>query len=260
MTESCTSDVSIKESRTLSRQPVRVGCAGWNVPRQVAGHFVSRGSHLERYSQAFNSCEINSSFYRPHKKETWGRWASSVPAEFRFAVKAPKTITHEARLNCSSGVLSAFLDQINCLGEKLGPVLIQLPPSLEFDHARARRFLSLLRGSFSGDVVCEPRHASWFEDRGDNLLKEFRVARAAADPACVPASTRPGGLATLAYFRLHGSPRRYFSAYSGDYLNILAAQLASLGAGARAWCIFDNTASGSAVQNAFELTAKLSKL
>jgi uncharacterized protein YecE (DUF72 family) len=214
---------------------------------------------LERYSQSFNSCEINSSFYRPHKKETWERWARSVPAEFRFSVKAPKIITHEAKLNCSSEVLSAFLEQINYLGEKLGPVLIQLPPSLEFDQVRARKFLSFLRKNFSGDVVCEPRHASWFEEPGDILLEEFRIARAAADPACVPASTRPGGLGSLAYFRLHGSPRRYFSAYSGHYLNELAAQLANLSA-AHAWCIFDNTASGFAVQNALELTAKLRKL
>ncbi len=260
MTESRTCDVSLEESHTSLRQLVRVGCAGWNIPQQVAAHFASRGSHLERYSQGFNCCEINSSFYRPHKKETWERWASSVPAEFRFSVKAPKTITHEARLTCSSEVLSAFLDQIKCLGEKLGPVLIQLPPSLELDHARARLFLSLLRGRFSGDVVWEPRHASWFEDQSNDLLKEFHIARVAADPACVPASGRPGGLATLAYFRLHGSPRRYFSAYSGDYLNVLAAQLASLAAGARVWCVFDNTASGSAAENALELTAKLREL
>ena len=102
--------------------------------------------------------------------------------------------------------------------------------------------------------------ASWFEDEGDNLLKEFQIARVAADPACVPASTRPGGLASLAYFRLHGSPRRYFSAYSGDYLHMLAAQLASLGARARVWCIFDNTAFGAAIPNALELAAKLRKL
>ena len=66
------------------------------------------------------ACEINSSFYRPHKKETWERWARSVPAEFRFSVKAPRTITHEAKLNCSSEVLSAFLEQIEFLREKLG--------------------------------------------------------------------------------------------------------------------------------------------
>jgi len=260
MTEARARDVSIENSHVLSRQPVRVGCAGWNIPQQVAAHFGYKGSHLERYSRGFNCCEINSSFYRPHKKETWERWASSVPAEFRFSVKAPKTITHDLRLNCSSDVLSAFLEQINCLGDKLGPLLIQLPPSLECDYARARKFLSLLRGKFSGDVVLEPRHASWFEEQGDSLLKEFHIARVAADPACIPASTGPGGLDSLVYFRLHGSPRRYFSAYSDEYLNILAAQLASVVAGARAWCIFDNTASGSAVQNAFELTAKLRKL
>jgi uncharacterized protein YecE (DUF72 family) len=257
MTGSCTSDVSIKESRTSSRQPVRVGCAGWNIPRQATGHFVSRGSHLERYSQSFNSCEINSSFYRPHKKETWERWARTVPAGFRFSVKAPRTITHDAKLNCSSEILSAFLEQIKCLREKLGPVLIQLPPSLEFNHARARKFLSLLRGRFSGDVVWEPRHASWFGDQGDNLLKEFHIARVSADPACVPAAARPGGLASLAYFRLHGSPRRYFSPYSSDSLNRLVGQLASLDASARVWCIFDNTALGAAIPNALELAAML---
>ena len=168
-----------------------------------------------------------------------------MPAGFRFSVKAPRTITHEAKLNCSSEVLSAFLEQIEFLREKLGPVLIQLPPSLGFDHARVRKFLSLLRGSFSGDVVWEPRHASWFEDQSNNLLKEFHIARVAADPACVPASARPGGLASLAYFRLHGSPRRYFSAYSSDSLNMLVAQLAVLGEGARFGFFLENPPLGA---------------
>jgi uncharacterized protein YecE (DUF72 family) len=259
MRESRTGGVRMK---TLMRwrEPVRVGCAGWNIPQHVAAHFGPSGSHLQRYSQGFSCCEINSSFYRPHKKETWERWANSVPCGFRFSVKAPKTITHEAKLNCSSELLSVFLEQLNYLGERLGPVLFQLPPSLEFDQAGARKFLSLLRKDFRGDVVWEPRHASWFEDRCDNLLKEFHIARVAADPGCVPASTRPGGLGSLVYFRLHGSPRRYFSAYSSHYLNELAAQLTNLAIVGRAWCIFDNTASGYAVQNAFELMGKLRRL
>jgi len=211
---------------------------------------------LERYSRTFNSCEINSSFYRPHQKKTWERWASSVPAEFRFSVKAPRTITHEAKLNCNSGVLSAFLQQVAFLHDKLGPVLIQLPPSLEFDSPRASRFLSMLRENYSGDVVCEPRHHSWF-DRVDDLLKDYQIARVAADPACVPAAGLPGGLASLAYFRLHGSPRRYYSAYSVDFLTRLSAQLVNLATRARVWCIFDNTASGSAIQNALGLNTKL---
>jgi uncharacterized protein YecE (DUF72 family) len=259
MTESYARDVSIEESHISSRDRVRIGCAGWGIPRQAAAHFVSGGNHLERYSQVFNSCEINSSFYRAHKKETWERWAKAVPAEFRFSVKAPRVITHEAKLNCSPEALSAFLGQIQFLHEKLGPVLIQLPPSLEFDYARVSKFLSLLRQSYSGDVVWEPRHGNWFDQRADDLLKDFHIARVAADPSCVPAASRPGGVTSIAYFRLHGSPRRYFSAYSGDFLNRLTAQLARLVAKARVWCIFDNTASGSAIENALELTAKLSE-
>jgi uncharacterized protein YecE (DUF72 family) len=180
-----------------------------------------------------------------------------VPAKFRFSVKAPKTITHDARLNCGSEVLSEFLQQIKFLGDKLGPVLIQLPPSLEFDRARAGQFLTLLRQKYAGDVVWEPRHKSWFSNRVNDLLKEFHVARVAADPACGPTARRPGGLASLAYFRLHGSPRRYYSAYSDDFVDALSAQVTALALSARVWCVFDNTASGAATQNAVALTAKL---
>jgi uncharacterized protein YecE (DUF72 family) len=249
--------VAIEERPISSRSPARVGCAGWVIPSHAAALFPSLGTHLDRYAQVFNSCEINSSFYRSHKKETWERWARSVPAKFRFSVKAPKAITHDAKLNCGSELLSAFLEQIGFLGDKLGPVLVQLPPSLEFDRARAGQFLTLLRQEYAGDVVWEPRHKSWFSNRANDLLKEFHVTRVAADPACGPAAARPGGSAVLAYFRLHGSPRRYYSAYSNNFLDVLSAQMTSLALRAQVWCVFDNTASGAAVQNALALSAKL---
>jgi uncharacterized protein YecE (DUF72 family) len=247
----------IGNSDLFVRQPIRIGCAGWSLPRDAVANLISSGSHLERYSLLFNSCEINSSFYRPHKNETWERWAKSVPDGFRFSVKAPKTITHETRLNCSSEVVLAFLRQISFLREKLGAVLFQLPPSLEFEYARSKRFLSLLRENYSGDVVWEPRHVSWFDDAVNDLLKSFQIARVAADPACVFAAASPGGFARVAYFRLHGSPRMYYSAYSGGFLSDLARQLGDLAARARVWCVFDNTASGFAIPNALELTANL---
>jgi uncharacterized protein YecE (DUF72 family) len=240
-----------------SPEPVRIGCAGWNIPRHSSALLGPGASHLERYSRRFNSCEINSSFYRPHRKKTWERWASSVPAGFRFSVKAPRTITREAKLGCDSGVLSAFFQQVAFLQDKLGPILIQLPPSLEFDSPRANSFLSMLRENYSGDVVWEPRHRSWFADRVDDLLKDYQIARVAADPACVPAAGQPGGLSSLAYLRLHGSPRRYYSAYSVDFLASLSEQLVNLATRARVWCIFDNTASGSAIQNALGLSTML---
>lgn len=259
MTKSCEGTGAINEDRLVSRRPIRIGCAGWNFPRENTGDIALGGSHLQRYSQVFNCCEINSSFYRPHKPQTWERWANSVPAEFRFSVKAPRTITHESRLNCSSKILLAFLQQTSYLWDKLGPLLFQLPPSLKFDYAPARSFLALLRDNYAGDVIWEPRHGSWFEDGADDLLKHFRIARAASDPACVPAAANPGGLGALAYFRLHGSPRIYYSAYTADFLSVLASTLENLGTSVSAWCIFDNTASGYAIQNALELSAKVQR-
>jgi uncharacterized protein YecE (DUF72 family) len=257
MTGSHKSDLDVNKGLTASRARVRVGCAGWNIPRPVNASFVSQGTHLERYAQTFNSCEINSSFYRPHKPATWARWAASVPAGFQFSVKAPKSITHEAKLNCSSEVLSAFLQQIELLREKLGPLLFQLPPTLEFDHSGASKFLRLLRRSFSGDVVWEPRHSSWFDKSANDLLKEHHIARVAADPGCVPAASDPGGLSSVLYFRLHGSPRRYYSAYSQPLLKKLSSKLVQLSIQSRVWCIFDNTAAGFAIQNALQLNHNL---
>jgi uncharacterized protein YecE (DUF72 family) len=240
-----------------SSAPIRIGTAGWTIPRLAAEHFSWDGSHLERYSRVFSCCEINSSFYRPHKIQTWERWARSVPEGFLFSVKAPKAITHEARLNCGRELLLPFLQQVGYLGEKRGPVLFQLPPSLEFESSVARRFVASLREHYSGEIVWEARHASWFEGGVDALLLEYKVARVAADPACVAAAGLPGGVAGLAYFRLHGSPRVYYSSYSDDYLTELAGRLVRLAAGASVWCVFDNTASGAAAENALALEGKV---
>lgn len=189
---------------------VRVGCAGWTIPRHASLAFPVGLNHLNRYSQVFNCCEINSSFYRPHKITTWQRWAASVPYEFRFSVKVPRTITHEAKLVGSSKLLLNFLDQIRHLNDKLGAILVQLPPSLEFNSEQATAFFSHLRRHYIEDVVCEPRHRSWFTDRADKTLRDFEIARVASDPACMPIASTPGGATALAYFRLHGSPRTYY--------------------------------------------------
>lgn len=236
---------------------LRIGCAGWSVARGSALAFATDGSHLQRYSRVLNACEINSSFYRPHKAETWQRWAQTVPEDFQFSVKTPKAITHEARLSCTPEVLESFLRQVGHLGPKLGPILIQLPPSLAFERRIAEGFLSLLRERFAGAVVWEPRHATWFSLDAASLLKDFNVARCAADPACVPEASVPGGAETMAYFRLHGSPRVYWSYYSDEFLRRLAERMQDLARRIPVWCIFDNTADGGALQNALALKSIL---
>jgi uncharacterized protein YecE (DUF72 family) len=238
----------------MSRSNFHIGCAGWAIRKEHTALFATSGSHLLRYAQRFNAAEINSSFYRPHRRSTYERWAAAVPDNFAFAVKAPKQITHGLRLAQTGAVLDVFLAEATGLGKKLGPVLFQLPPRLTFEPRLARRFFADLRARFEGSVVCEPRHADWFTAPADDLLKEFRVGRVAADPAVVPTAADPGGWRDLVYFRLHGSPRVYYSEYDVDRLERLAKQMTAEAKHDRAcWCIFDNTALGAATSNAFAL-------
>jgi uncharacterized protein YecE (DUF72 family) len=237
---------------------VRVGCAGWSLPRAEQARFVAAGSHLERYASRFDAVEINSSFHRPHRPATYERWSASVPSSFRFSVKLPKTITHGLRLRDAGELLAAFLAEAAGLGDKLGCLLVQLPPSLSLEPAVAADFFADLRACSSVPVACEPRHASWFDAEADDLLRELGVARVAADPARVPPAAEPGGWRGMSYYRLHGSPRMYYSAYPEEYLDALSSRIQADAAARRAvWCIFDNTTLGAATPNALDLRSRL---
>ena len=231
---------------------VHVATAGWTIPRAIAESFPAHGGGLERYAARFDAVEINTTFYRSHRAGTYARWSAATPADFRFAVKLPRSITHYARLVDAKPLMAAFRAEAVDLGEKLGPLLVQLPPSLAFDASVAGRFFGDLRGLWPETVVCEPRHASWFEAEADALLRAHRIGRVAADPAPHPAAGAPGGWEGFAYWRLHGSPRMYYSAYDQAALATLASTLQT-GAAQETWCVFDNTASGAAGANALSL-------
>ena len=235
-----------------------IGTAGWSIAAAHADAFPRERSALERYAERFSAVEINSSFHRPHRPETWARWAGSVPDDFKFAVKIPKTISHERKLFDCAEPLDLFLSQAGALGDKLAILLLQLPPKLAFEAELAAGFLDLLAERSAAAIVCEPRHPSWFEAQADELLQARRIARVAADPAIVPAAASPGGWKALAYRRLHGSPRIYRSAYGesrlDDYARAIETELA---AGRDSWCILDNTASSAATGDALGLAARL---
>jgi uncharacterized protein YecE (DUF72 family) len=232
----------------------RIGCAGWSIPKAHAAAFPSEGSTLERYAQVFDCVEVNSSFYRPHRPATWRRWADSVPARFRFAAKMPRAISHDCRLRACDGLVDGFLDQVGELGDKLGWLLLQLPPSLVFDAAVALSFFERLRERHGGPLACEPRHRSWFRGAVDQELRRFGVSRVAADPARVPRAALPGGDRSRIYLRLHGSPRMYYDAYPPPTLERVARRLRNAPS---AWCIFDNTALGHATGDALALRRML---
>jgi uncharacterized protein YecE (DUF72 family) len=234
-----------------------VGTAGWSIPRAAHDRFPGRGTHLQRYGHGLSCVEINSSFYRPHRRDTYARWAESTPTHFRFAVKMPRVITHERQLRGARDQVNRFLDETSGLGPKCGPLLIQLPPSHVFDARVTARFLEMLRARHHGPVVWEPRHATWFDGRADRLLAGFSVARAAADPPPAVGADRAGGWDGLVYYRLHGSPRMYWSRYDAAFIDATSRAILNLPPSTEVWCIFDNTAAGAAIDNACELRARL---
>ncbi len=231
-----------------------MGTAGWSIPVPLRPRFPEIGSGLARYAGRLPAVEINSSFYRPHRPATYARWAASVPPAFRFSVKLPKVITHERRLADVADPLARFLGEVLALGDKLGCLLIQLPPSLDLEIESVDSFLREFRRRYPGPAVLEPRHASWFSPAGDQLLVEYRISRVAADPALSDRAHEPGGYGHPVYYRLHGSPKLYSSAYDSAYLRTLAARMAAYRHdGHDAWCMFDNTAGGAAAANALEM-------
>ena len=235
-----------------------IGTAGWTIPRSIAPEFPSEGSSLERYATRFRVAEINSSFHRPHRHQTWERWRDSVPADFRFAVKLPKSVTHQAKLVDCAEPLAQFLEEAHLLGDKLSVLLVQLPPKLAFDNAVASEFFRDLTARACARIVCEPRNASWFTDDADASLAALQVARVAADPALDETAARPGGWRGLSYWRLHGSPVMYRSSY-GDRIPALADEILGDSAPER-WCIFDNTASSAAAADAIGLHRHIASL
>lgn len=230
-----------------------IGTAGWIAPRTLP-EFGGEGGGLERYAKVFRALEINTSFYRRHRPATWQRWHDAVPDDFRFSVKLPRTITHEKELAGAEEEIGLFFEDVAPLGRKLGVVLVQLPPKLGFDSAVAEAFLRSLRERSCVSIFIEPRHASWAEAAASALLRQFDIGRVLADPQGEPlrAAAEAG---PSCYLRLHGTPRIYYSSYDDAALARYADYMSA--AAGPCWCIFDNTASGAAVENALRFKALL---
>jgi uncharacterized protein YecE (DUF72 family) len=222
---------------------VRIGTAGWALPKALRDSQSASKSILEQYALRFNAVEINSSFYRPHRRSTYERWRASVPESFLFSVKLPRVITHELGLVRCQGETIAFMESARGLDHKFAVLLVQLPPSHTFDESIAGAFFRVLRQETPAHIVCEARNPSWFVNDATAMLEKYRITRAVTDPVPLGCEFTVQAESRFAYFRLHGSPRIYFSAYPIAYLQGVAA---SAVAAAETWCIFDNTAAGAA--------------
>lgn len=242
----------------MSRASIWIGTAGWGLRREWQHHFPGDGQHLERYARVLPATEVNTTFRKLPMHSTLERWRGSVPPGFRFAVKAPRAVTHDRCLVAVEELLDELVAAVAHLEDRLGPLLFQLPPFLAFDRPCAEAFFRALRERFAGAVALEPRHPTWFEPAVEALLRENRVARVAADPPRAEPDGRPGGHTGFAYFRLHGSPTIYYSAYRGSGLEGWERRIRAAAEMAReVWCVFDNTAEGEATADALALQEML---
>lgn len=226
-----------------------IATAAWSIPKKVASRFAAEGSGLARYASVFNGVEINSTFYRRHKSSTFARWAETVPDDFKFSVKIPKDIAHIRAMKDIDEPLATFLEDIASLGQKRGPLLYQLPPSLVFDAGQLDRTLQVMREADPGQIVIEVRHKSWASAEAKDLLETYAIDRVLADPA--PVWPAADFAEAPRYVRLHGKPKIYYSSYTGDEIESFSTLLAP-----NSWCVFDNTASGAAIENALTVLGK----
>jgi len=242
-----------KEAAGCGGAELRIGTSGWHY-RHWVGVLYPAGlppaSWLARYAEVFDTVELNNSFYRLPREEDFSRWRDGTPGGFVFAVKASRFITHVKRLSGCEEPLRLFLERAGRLGDKLGPVLFQLPPRLEADPQRLRRFLDLLpRGLRS---AWEFRHPSWFTEEVYALLRERGACLCVADSPRFPCCREV--TASFAFVRLHGGRELYGSEYSRKELAGWAGWIRSrLEEGVSVFIYFNNDARGYAVTNALAL-------
>lgn len=231
-----------------------IGTSGWHYedwrrlfyPRELA-----RSKWLEFYARHFTTVELNNSFYRLPSENAFINWREASPEDFVFAIKVSRFITHIKRLKDAEEPLQNFLERVDLLKGKLGPLLYQLPPNMKRNDERLDNFLAILPRQYRH--VFEFRHGSWFDDDVFNILKRYDAGFCVFD---MPDLTSPVvATADFAYVRFHGSSGLYSSNYSDKELSSWAKKIAKLGENLKAvYIYFNNDAGGYAINNARALT------
>lgn len=235
-----------------------IGTSGWSYKHWRGPFYPERlaSKHwLDYYAQYFRSAEINNAFYRLPNASTLESWRETVPESFVFSVKASRYITHMKKLKDPAARVSTFLGRIDILGEKLGPILFQLPPNWHCNIERLQHFLAGLPAQRR--YVLEPRDASWFDDAVYETLRDHGAAfciyhlegRLSPQPVT----------ADFVYLRLHGPNGAYQGSYDTRTLGEWASKIEQWREqGLDVYCYFDNDECGYAARNAFDLWQRLS--
>jgi uncharacterized protein YecE (DUF72 family) len=242
---------------------VFIGTCGW-VYGAWKGRFypptLPHAQELGYYASRFDATEVNYSFYHVPSAETYRRWLRVVPPDFLFALKANRVITHLARLRDSESAWNDFTRGARELGQHLGPILLQLPPSFRNDHAALVNFLEMTSaGTPSIRLAFEFRHASWFTNDTYRLLNRHAAALCVADGPRFPRVDQV--TADFAYLRFHGRTPREAPWYGDEQLRREATFIERLvRQGIDTYIYFNNDALAHAPANAARLRELLHEL
>ena len=244
--------------------PIYIGTSGWVYSDWQERFYPAELPGKERlsfYARHFGTTEVNYSFYRIPRPATYRNWAVQVPEKFLFAVKAHRSITHIRRLKNAGDVWKEFLKNALELGAKLGPILLQLPPSLRADASLLENLLSGIRKKAPTHelrVAIEFRHASWFETGIFDLMRAYGTCLVMAHSERYPLSPNEA-TADFVYIRLHGPGQMFASKYSLEEL-ALWARIIRMWAqkGKTVFVYFNNDFHAGAVENAQALSSMLS--
>ncbi len=236
---------------------LHIGTSGWSY-YQWKGAFYPEGMKqadwLTFYAQHFDTTEINYSFYHLPKPQTVLNWAAKVPEGFRFCAKISKTITHFAKLKETEELVKKFFESFGQIRQMLGPVLVQVPPSLKFDEALARPFFEMLKHNQPEyEFAFEARNSTWYEEESLALMREFDIANVISQSS----GRFPYSEAITAkniYIRFHGPERLYSSGYTDEMLQDYANKFKSwVNEGHHIWAFFNNDNGGYALKDARKL-------
>lgn len=238
----------------MSTGKIHIGTSGWQYDHWTDSFYpgdLKDDEKLDFYAERLNSVEVNNSFYNLPEKKTVENWRETVPGDFIFSVKASRYITHMKKLNDPEESTDRFLSRVEELGDKLGPVLFQLPPNWKVNRKRLSEFLSLLPEHIR--PVIEFREESWFDDEIYEILRDANAAMCVYD---LERNKTPNELtADFVYIRLHGPEEEaYRGKYDKQALSGWAGAISTWqGKGLDVFCYFNNDDSGYAAENALEL-------
>jgi uncharacterized protein YecE (DUF72 family) len=229
---------------------IRIGCSGWNY-RHWRGRFYPKGlpqkGWFQFYAEHFDTVEINNSFYMLPKPATFDKWREQAPAGFCYAVKANRYLTQAKKLKDCEEPLRRMMAAVRHLGDRLGPILYQLPPSMGIDLDRLESFLTLVPGDVTS--VFEFRNMSWYVGETYALLDRHGAAFCTHDMPDSASERIAVGPAT--YVRFHGGEGKYWGRYSDERLMSWAEWLVQQARSGRpCWCYFNNDIDAHAIDDA----------